>query len=191
MSKLSVWDIGRQAKMAGTTTVQTFNPADLTVRVRNNAVRMLRRGSVEGHGQGARIVEMLVERYKVSPIRTWGSSDYGAVFLPEGFDGVKREAYDELMALCKAGFSAWMLEGPPEHMHQWRASDHKGDMEDLLMLRDGEILTKANTIYFYSMQKQALQCIQDNRTDEAKAKLEEIVDYLYTNEPIHITTFQY
>jgi hypothetical protein len=192
MSKLSVWDIGRQAKLAGTTTVQTFNPADLTVRIRNNAVRMLRRGSVEGHGQGARIVEMLVKRYGVTPIQTWNHSGNGSVYLPDGFNSLKLEAYDELMALCKAGFSAWRLtEVENEHTVRWRQNDYKEDMNDLAALREGGRLSGANSIYFYSMQKQALQCIQDNRTDESKAKLEEIIDYLHTNEPIHITTFKY
>jgi hypothetical protein len=192
MSNLTVWDIGRQAKLAGTTTVQTFNPADLTVRIRNSAAKMVRQGATVGYGQGSRVAQMLMKRYGVTPIQTWNHSGNGSVHLPDGFNSLKLEAYDELMALCKAGFSAWMLtEVENEHTIKWRQSDHKEDMHDLATLREGGRLSGANSIYFYGMQKQALQCIEANRTEEYKTKLEEIVDYLYTNEPIHVTTFQY
>jgi hypothetical protein len=192
MSNLSVWDIGRQAKLAGTTTVQTFNPADLTVRIRNNAVKMVRQGATVGYGQGSRVAGMLMERYGVTPIQTWNHSGNGSVYLPKGFNSLKLEAYDELMTLCKAGFSAWRLtEAENEHTIKWRQDDHKEDMEALATLREGGSLVSANSIYFYSMQKKALQCIEANRTDEYRAKLEEIVEYLHTNEPIHITTFKY
>jgi hypothetical protein len=192
MSKLSVWDIGRQAKLAGTTTVQTFNPADLTVRIRNNAIKMVRQGATVGYGQGSRVAGMLMERYGVAPILTWNHSGNGSVYLPKNFSCLKLEAYDELMTLCKAGFSAWMLtEAENEHTIKWRQDDHKEDMEALATLREGGRLVSANSIYFYSMQKQALQCIEANRTDEYRTKLEEIVEYLHSNESIHITTFQY
>jgi hypothetical protein len=192
MSNLSVWDIGRQAKLAGTTTVQTFNPADLTVRIRNNAVRMVRQGATVGYGQGSRVAQMLMKRYGVTPIQTWNHSGNGSVYFPKRFNSIKLEAYDELMTLCRAGFSAWKLtEAVNEHTIKWRQDDHKEDMNDLATLREGSLLDGANSIYFYDMQKQALQCIEANRTDEYKTKLEEIVEYLYTNEPIHVTTFQY
>jgi len=192
MSNLTVWDIGRQAKLAGTTTVQTFNPADLTVRIRNNAIKMVRQGATVGFGQGSRVAGMLMQRYGVEPLQTWNHSGNGSVYFPKGFNSLKLGAYDELMALCKAGFSAWRLtEEENEHTIRWRQNDHKEDMHDLATLREGDGLGSANSIYFYSMQKQALQCIEANRTEEYRTKLEEIVDYLHTNEPIHITTFQY
>jgi len=192
MSKLTVWDIGRQAKMAGTTTVQTFNPADLTVRIRNSAVKMVRQGTTMGYGQAARVADMLMERYGVTPIKTWNHTGNGTVYFPKRFNCIKLSAYDELMTLCKTGFSAWMLtEAPNEHTVKWRQNDHKEDMNDLATLREGSLLDGANSIYFYGMQKKAVQCIEANRTDEYKTKLEEVVEYLYTSEPIHITTFQY
>jgi hypothetical protein len=192
MSNLSVWDIGRQAKLAGTTTVQTFNPADLTVRIRNSAAKMVRRGVKEGYGQAAMVADMLMKRYGVDPVRTWGNHDYGGVFFPNNFNAIRLEAYDELTTLCRAGFSAWLLEGNhAEHTVDWRREDHKNHIEALRAKRGGGVATSSHNVYFYGMQKQALQCIEANRTDEYKTKLEEIVEYLYTNEPIHVTTFQY
>jgi hypothetical protein len=135
---------------------------------------------------------MVMERYGVAPIRTWNHTGNGTVYLPDGFNSLKLSAYDELISLCRAGFSAWTLtEVENEHTIKWRQRDHKSDIEDLATLREGGRLRGANGIYFYDMQKQALQCIEANRTDEYKTKLEEIVEYLYTNESIHITTFQY
>lgn len=118
---MSVYETARKLQLPGLEITAVVNPALLTARIRNAAMRMIDKGVITGWGQAAKLARLLMESHDEPYIRDGRASWlYASVrnckSIPDNFRAKLQEASDADISIYKME----LIEEINKYPNEWR-----------------------------------------------------------------------
>jgi hypothetical protein len=175
------WQIARMAKTMAMRCSITLDPNLITPRVKTSIKKQLRGGAITmgWSSQAAKIAEQVVGKFELPVVRhTWRGIQVGHITM---------DTKHRLREIVEADWTAWMLENPGYSNNRYYNNQHQESISDLTRERSSDFYISFHDPVFA---KQAQALMAESMTDADRAKIEQAIAALDSNEPIHITTYQ-
>jgi hypothetical protein len=178
MSKVSHWEIARNAKIMGIKTTMVLDPTQITIRVKNNAKRMLRLGRIRGDGNAANVADLIRKKFDLPVSRDWWRGMH--------IGNVSVDVKQQLLGVVQADWASETLENPGYTQQTYYRNRHKEQVISLQSPTAKNFNIAFHQVAFY---EQAAAVMAASLTEKDKQAIEDAIVYLDVADPIHITVY--
>lgn len=179
----TVWEVARLSKINGVHTTWTVDTTQISQRVRNNAIRMMRSGVVVGWGHAAKLCHAMCKHYKVKPIEMYTGNHTRSIGMTVDVDTFKPESLDTIRERVRAGITGELL----TEDKSYRIASLKDDLEDV-----SKIGVEETWVRFRSITKpQMLALIAEHINPQKLVRTSRVADELEKDQRILIEEMQY